>query len=432
MQSLSMMWRGVVLFTLVFASVAACAEETSPPESTDPPMVRSELTRNLTPAAVPADVAAVARDGYAVDLDLYRVLGTTEDNFLVSSLSIRLAFALAYAGAVGDTATEMAQVLRFGADPTAFHSAMNALDLALAARNLPAAGEQGAVELMMVNTFWGQEGRAWLPAYLDVIAVNYGAGIAPIDFKVDPDAARQRINTQVAQETRQRIQNLLPEGSITTDTEAVLTNTLFLKAPWKELFDPEGTGPAPFVRLDGSTVTADFMNALHFVGYAEGPGWQAMAKPLRGGQLQMVFLMPTEDFLAFAAALTAEQIASVLGALTTREVMLSVPKFTFETSFSLKSALEALGMTVPFSDLADFSAMLVAPPLFISNAFHKTFIAVDEGGVEAAAATAVVMDGRGIPEPEAVFVAERPFFFMIHDSESGAVLFFGQVIDPTA
>jgi serpin B len=313
-----------------------------------------------------------------------------------------------------------------------------ALSLALTSRNIPA-GEDGdgnpldPVELSVANAFWGQSGYPWLDAYLDVIAVNYGAGIEALDFETDPEGSRQTINSWVEERTNNRIVDLLPDGSIDSSTAAVLTNAIYFKAPWALPFTESLTATAPFRLLDGTTVDADFMNQLESHLYAEGDGWQALEMSFRGDELAMLLILPGENrFAQIETDLDAEFFDSVTAALEPAMVDIDLPKFTFETEFTLSDALIAMGMSTAFSDACDLSGMLEGGGLFIDEAYHKAFIAVDEVGAEAAAATAVVVGETSVPVADAAFVANRPFYFAIRDRETGLVLFFGRVLNPTA
>lgn len=396
--------------------------------------VRSDLARDTTPDATAEEMAALARGNHELTLDLYRAqTADSSDNAMLSTLSIRAAFAMVYMGARGETATQMADVLRYDADADRFATAFNALDLALSSRNDAGDGDElDPVELHMANAFWGQTGYEWDPAYLDTLAVNFGAGIEAVDFDTDAELARTTINTWVEDRTRDRIVDLLPEGSIDASTAAVLTNAIYFKAPWATKFDENLTRAGDFTTLGGDTVEAQLMSAMEYHGYAEGDGWQALEMTFRQDELSMVFILPDAGtFADFEASLDADQLAGIVDGLESGLVDVTIPKFEFETGFTLSQTLIAMGMDVPFSGAADLSGMLPGGGLFIDEAYHKTFIAVDETGAEAAAATAVVVGETSVPMPDAEFVADRPFVFGIRDRETDVWLFFGRVTDPS-
>jgi serpin B len=428
----------LALLPLSLLALAACDDGgdgpvVDPEPTGDFELVRSELARELAPDATADEMAALARGNHELTLDLYRETVEADANYMVSTLSIRAAFAMVYAGARGETATEMADVLRFDPDAARFHTAFNALDLALASRNDPGDGDElDPVELLMANAFWGQVGTPWSAEYLDVLALNYGAGVYTVDFDTDAEGARETINTWVEDKTRDRIVDLLPEGSIRPDTAAVLTNAIYFKAPWELKFDADLTRPGDFTTLAGGTVEAQFMTQLEGFDYAEGSGWQALEMDFRLGELAMVFVLPAAGtFADFEASLDADGLEAIVAALEPAQVDVTIPRFTFETGFTLSEALKALGMEIPFSGAADLSGMLPGGGLYIDEAFHKTFIAVDETGAEAAAATAVVVGETSVPVVDAEFTADRPFFFGIRDLETDVWLFFGRLADPS-
>lgn len=422
-----------VLPLILFA--ASCGSEPAggdgPAPSTE---VRSTLARNQSPNATPADLKALVEGNHRLTYDLFSTTAQEGENFTVSTLSIRTAFALVYAGAKGQTETEMADVLYFDPNQSAFHDAMNALDLALASRAMAADPAQSleAVELSQANAFWGQVGYPWESAYLDTLAINYGAGIEALDFQESPEPSRLTINDWVEGRTKDRIKDLLPAGSIKPDTVAVLTNALYFKAPWAAPFERSLTGPDSFGLEGGSSVSVDFMRGMEDMSYATGSGWTAVEIPFRGRELSMVFIVPdAQTFGSFEQALDASTLTSIVAALQPGLVELALPKFEFETSFTLKQALKDLGMPTPFSADADLSGMMSRGGLFIDEAFHKTFVAIDEKGAEAAAATAIVVGETSLPVPDLQLKIDRPFFFMIRDRLTDTWLFFGRVLDPS-
>jgi len=395
--------------------------------------IQSALARETAPDATAEEMAALAAGNHALTVDLYAATAAPGSNYMVSTLSIRTAFAMVYAGSAGTTEQEMVDVLLFDDDQARFHNAMNALDLALISRNMPADEELrlDPIQISQANAFWGQSGYPWLDSYLDTLAVNYGAGIESLDFDTAPEESRQIINEWVEDRTNDRIQDLLPEGSITPGTAAVLTNAIYFKAPWMTPFEEFSTAEGDFTRADGSTSPAEFMNQLTSYPYAEGEGWAAVELPYREGELSMVVLVPDAGtFDAFDGSLSAETIEGAINALEPAMVQFALPKFEFETEFTLSQVLREMGMVDTFSTAADLSGMLEGGGLFVSEAFHKTFVAVDESGTEAAAATAVVIGETSVPSADYTLSADRPFYFLIRDRETDVWLFFGRVMEP--
>jgi serpin B len=238
----------------------------------------------------------------------------------------------------------------------------------------------------------------------------------------------------VEDQTRDRIKDILAPGSLDPLTHLALVNAIYFKATWTHEFDPNETSDAPFYLLDGGQKTVDMMELedSDSFAYADGDGWQAIALPYKGGLADMVIIMPDEgNFQAFESALDAAQYESIVASLENRNVMLSMPKFTFDTKYGLSQALSQLGMSDAFvPDLADFSGMDGTRSLYIGDAIHQAFIAVDEKGTEAAAATIVLMAMSAMPMQDVILTIDHPFFFVIRDVPTGTILFMGRVLNP--
>ncbi|MDH7486987.1 MAG: serpin family protein [Anaerolineae bacterium] len=394
----------------------------------------SEKPRVVAPAVDAADLAAVVAGNSAFAFDLYQALREAEGNLFYSPYSISAALAMTYAGARGDTELQMADTLHFTLPQARLHPAFNGLDQMLAQRGKGAAGkdEQG-FRLNIVNAIWGQKDYAFLAEFLDLLAENYGAGLRLLDFVRAPEEARLIINEWVSEQTEGRIKDLIPQGLIDELTRLVLTNAIYFNAAWAQPFQEELTADGPFYLLDGSQVTVPMMRQTESFGYGEGQGYQAVELPYDGQELSMVILLPEKgNFEPFEAALSAEGVQAIVQGLQQRQVALTLPRFKFESAFALADTLAAMGMPDAFGDAADFSGMTGERDLFISEVIHKAFVAVDEAGTEAAAATAVIMKRLSMPEQPVEVSVDRPFVFLIRDIETGAILFIGRVVNPTA
>jgi serpin B len=282
------------------------------------------------------------------------------------------------------------------------------------------------VELDLVNQLFAAEDFTIAPAFLDVTSANYDAGVQRVPFGSDPEGVREAINAWVEDVTRTRIQNLLPERSISTVTRLVLVNALYMKAPWATPFEAAATADATFHAPDGD-VTASFLNGHLAGGYATTSDAVIVDLPLRGGQLSMTLFVDTTDT-------PADPLANwrALDTLTPSSLDLSLPAYTIDSSVDLKSALETLGVSTVFDQaVCDLDGINADEDLFVSGAFHKAFVGVDEGGVEAAAATAIVVDGESSPPDFQTVDVNRPFTFVIRDVALGAPLFVGRVVDPS-
>jgi len=374
-------------------------------------------------APVPELVAGQA----AFAFDLYRVLMEDggQQNLLFSPYSLSVALAMTYAGARGETEQQMAEALHLLSQEQV-HYAYNALDQALASR-----GENDDVTLVFANALWPQKGYPFLDSFLDLLAENYGAGLRPLDF-AQAEAARQQINQWASDQTEEKILDLLPEGAVDGETALVLTNAVYFSALWLHAFPQENTYLGGFKLLDGRQVGVPMMSQTANLGYAQLEGVQAVELPYAGEELSMEVLVPDAGtFESYVRGLTADELAGVLDALQPASVRLDLPKFSYDAGFQLKQALTKLGMTDAFGMNADFSGMDGSQELFIDEVYHKSYIAVDEAGTEAAAASAVVMSRKGPSVPQQVIV-DRPFVYLIRDVESGTILFLGHVVNPEA
>lgn len=392
----------------------------------------SSRPRDRAPTTSPDDLQALAEGNTAFALDLYRLLAAEPGNVFFSPHSISVALAMTYAGARGDTADQMAQTLHFTLPPDRLHPAFNAYSLDLEAR-AEAVSEGTPFELSVANSLWGQRGYAFLPEFLDLLAEHYGVGMRLVDFQADPEAARHAINQWASDETRERIRDLIPPGVIDDLTRLVLANAIYFKAAWMAPFDVGATAPAPFYRLDGTSLEVQMMRQEESFAYALGDGYRAVVLPYETGNVSMVILLPDEGrFESIEQSLGPAMLEEVMNGLSYGPVRLGLPRFQFESSFNLGEALRALGMTDAFeAGRADFSGMDGTRDLYIQAVLHKAFVAVDEKGTEAAAATAVVVGIVSAPIDEPIeFTVDRPFIFLIRDDQTGNILFVGRVLSP--
>ena len=397
-------------------------------------VLQSDKERETSPNVSAGDRATLVDGNSAFAFDLYQELRVADGNLFYSPHSISLALAMTYAGARGDTEQQMADALHYLLSQKRLHPAFNSLDIELSRRGEGAGGKDGeGFRLNIVNAIWGQKDYTFLPAFLDILAENYGAGLRPLDFIDAPEESRLTINNWVSDQTEDRINDLIPQGLIDPLTRLVLTNAIYFNAAWEHPFDEDVTSDGPFYLLDGSEVTVPMMRQTESFGYSEGDGYQAVELPYDGLELSMVVLLPCAGaFETFEDFLDYQRANSIINGLEYRRVSLTMPKFEFESAFGLKAALAAMGMPVAFSRDADFSGMTGNRELFIADVVHKAFVSVDEAGTEAAAATAVVMTMSAVPGEPVEVVVDRPFIFLIRDIETGAILFVGRVANPGA
>ena len=373
--------------------------------------------KNPKPAATAFDPADSVNQ---LTVDLYNKLsGKSDGNLFLSPYSISSALAMVYGGARGETAAQMESTLHFGGQG-ATHPAFSSLR-----KKLNAIEAKGEVQLSVANSLWPQMDYAFLPDYLALTREFYGSEIKPVDFKTDTEGARKEINSWVEQKTNDRIKDLIPEGMLDSSVRLVLANAIYFKGSWARQFKADHTRPAPFKLADGTTTEVPTMSQTAKFKLARGDGFQALELPYEGNDLSMVILLPNigKPFPTLGT--------DILSALEFQEmeVMVQLPKFKIESTFRLGDTLAAMGMPLAFSRQADLSGMDGSHQLSIGAVIHKAFVEVNEEGTEAAAATAVGIRATSMPP---MFVANRPFLFLIRENSSGAILFIGRVARPEA
>jgi serine protease inhibitor len=381
--------------------------------------------RVANPEVPASDLEVVAAGNTDFGAALYRELRQPGKNLFFSPYSVSQALAMVYAGARGETASQMGQGLRFSLPQDRFHPAMNALNQAL----LAPSGDTGQAtppQFHGVNATWGQKGFAFQPGFLDVLALHYGTGMHVVDFPADPSGIREDINAWVWEQTEERIENLLPETAVTPLTRLILVNALHFKGAWASPFQEKGTRDAPFHTLEGATRQVPMMrggSARHM----KGAGFEALALDYVGRGFRMLIVLPDSGrFEEIESRLSADFLGSIRGALVSRALDVHLPRFEVETSAPLIPKLRELGIRDLFEH-ADLSGMTSAESLVISSIEHKAFVSVNEKGTEAAAATAVVAGPPSIPAP---FLVDRPFLFLIEHVPTRNVLFLGRYMTP--
>lgn len=370
--------------------------------------------------------AVSAVNGFAVDV--YKKFAEEGRNLCFSPYSISTAFAMTYAGAKGETAAEMQRAFHYGTD---IHGANRVLMGNLL--NSPA----GAGELRIANSIWPAKGLRLSMSFENTIHKDYFSEVLPQDYRRQPERSRRAINDWVAEKTRERILNILPQGSVKADTKMVLVNAIYFKAPWMSEFSEGKTADADFYVSRGEKTNVRMMNNIDTFQYADFEGVQVLKLPYRQGVFSMLLLLPREkDGLeALEEKLLPAEIERYQTELGRRKVNVFLPKFKVEQTFDLIPTLMTLGVKDAFdAGVADFSGIAGRRDLYINAAVHKAFVEVDEAGTEAAAATAIGMRLTSAPmrKPEeiAIFRADHPFIYIIQDELSGAILFMGKVAKP--
>ncbi|MCD4824930.1 MAG: serpin family protein [Phycisphaerae bacterium] len=409
-------------------------------------------------------IAAVAKSGNDFAIDMYAQLaGKSKGNMFFSPASIQTALAMTYAGARGKTAEQMRKTLHLPFDDEQLHPAFAAM---LKQLNTPRMAKERTLvwettksiegpkgtftahglskivwkdkpvyQLVISNALWGQKEYPFRKEFTQLVKANYDAGLNNVDFG-KPAQARKTINDWVATKTKDKIKDLIPPRALTPDTRLVLTNAIYFKSNWANEFETGATKDGPFHLSAEKKITVPLMNMQERLEYMETDTLQAIEMPYKLHDLSMIVLLPkkVDGLAAVEKTLTAGNLAKWLKQLKGETVKVTFPKYKFTNQFRLAEVLKAMGMTDAFQDgQADFSGMTTAEKLFISAVIHKAFVAVDEEGTEAAAATAVPMImgcAMRVPPKPKVFRADHPFLFLIRHNATGSILFMGRVTNP--
>jgi serpin B len=373
-------------------------------------------------------------------------------NLFYSPASVRIAMAMAAAGARGETAAELHRGLELPAGDAA-HAAFKQQLASWAALAVPPRPsttpadpelqkwqqqelEQKRVVLRVVNRLWAQAGHSFQEAFTKRLRDDYQAPLGSVDFHHDREAARAAINKWVSDATEHKIRELLARGTISGETKLILTNAVYFKAHWQDEFAAAATEEQPFFAAGGHTVHAPLMRRIGYVKLARSDGATMAELPYGDGRLVMDAVLPDgRDGLGHVEEAYAEGgLAKWTAALRSTRTEVMLPRFRASSSFELAAELSALGMARAFHfPAADFSGMDGTHELFIGSVVHQAFVNVDEHGTEAAAATAVMMSAGAAPPSEkpVVFRADHPFLFLVRDTQNGAVLFAGRLADPS-
>ena len=350
-----------------------------------------------------------------------------QENMFYSPYSISSALAMTYEGAKGQTADEMKSVFHFPENSVlrpnfaAIYNEVNKGD--------------SAYELKTGNALWVQQDYPFLQDYLTTAEKYYGGKAANLNFVGETEKSRQTINSFIEEQTNDKIKDLIPEGVLSPLTRLVLTNAIYFKGTWEWEFDKSDTREQDFEIAPKNIIKVPMMymkpDKATF-NYADTGNLQILELPYKGEKISMLILLPTENLNNVEPSLTAEKLAEYKSQMQeTKLDAIYLPKFEFDTKYSLNENLKALGMPTAFNpDLADFSGMDGTKNLSISEVMHQAYVKVDEKGTEAAAATAVMMMATSAA-PGTIFRADHPFVFVIQQKDTGNILFMGRVSDPS-
>lgn len=382
------------------------------------------------------------------------------ENLLISPYSIMMALTMAGLGAKGQTEQAFIAVLNgpptSDGGPSAGEVSLreslavgcNALaqQLASYAGEVDWNGEKLQIVWSEANSLWGQNGTPWEQPFLDDIARYFGGGMHQVDYIRDSEAARVAINGWTKEATGGKIPEIIARGMLNDMTRLVLVNAVHFKAPWMSPFDKSRTTPAPFTRLDGSRVDVQMMRGKA-AGVESGPGqpgFTAVQLNYEGLKFAFTAVLPAEGQEKAVHEFMVTGLGDIMAGLRgsqdqqpgpTSEVYpanLAMPRFSLDYSAALKEPLIELGLGPAFdSARADFSGMTTAERLFIAFVAHQATMDVDEEGTEASAATAVGAEAVSAPAKVLDVTLDRPFYVVLHDTETDTPLFLGYVADPT-
>lgn len=382
-------------------------------------------------AAIPTNnVSTIAGDNNAFAFDLYRdIIKTEKGNLFFSPFSISNALAMTYAGAANENAEEMAKAMHFQANADQFH-----MDFGSYISEIEKNAD-GNIQLRIANRLWGEKDYKLKNSFIELNKKAYNSPLQKVGFSSNAEACRIEINDWVANQTEQRIKDLLPQGSVDSDTKLVLTNAIYFKGDWLYQFDKNETDERDFILNDGATKRTKFMNQQGQFQYAEMANAKMIRIPYKGEKQSMVVVLPNKpnQLEKVESGMDLNSLQKVFNS-NNEEVILALPKFKMTLPLTLNTHLKNLGMSLAFQSDADFSNMTESNNLHISEVIHKAFIEIDEEGTEAAAATAVVMTVESISVHEPMlpkqFIADHPFLFYIVDDATNAILFMGKMMEP--
>lgn len=358
---------------------------------------------------------------------LYSHMKNMQGNIIISPNSISEAMAMVYPGAKSTTKDQIATTMGFDTNLKAHLKNFRNLNKELTSLN--------NIELFRANSIWVENTYSPKKCFLKNDQKTFGASVYKTDFINSSDQSRQEINKWVEDKTKNRIKNLLPDGSLDGSTRMVLVNSIYFYGEWEKSFDPKMTVSEPF-SAPSKEITTKFLHAKEQFLYSKTDGYSMVELPFKGNDVVLLALLPNEPsgMAELEAKLSADFLKQATSELQSVKVDLKLPKIKLETeSVRIDGQLADMGMPLAFSSQANFSGISKNNDLKIDKVFHKAFLEFSEKGAEAAAATAVVMVRTAInPANEIRFWANRPFIFFIWDKKHNIVLFMGRIETPNA
>ncbi|MDA5133406.1 MULTISPECIES: serpin family protein [unclassified Psychrobacter] len=374
-------------------------------------------------------IAEVVTANNQFAIDMYQQINGQPDqadkNVFFSPYSLSTAMAMVYAAAEGETKAQIQKTFHYPAP-----AILNPNSAALYNQfNKP----NPDYKLATVNDLWMQQGLTPTKSYIDTVQRYYSGQVTALDFEGSPDSARQTINKKIVEKTKQMIPELLPKGSIKSDTAVVLTNAVYFKGDWTLPFTAERTSAQPFYNAIGRASTVQMMQQQSYFSYYEDKHIQVVQLPYKGDDLSMLVVLPKFNhklaMQQLTKSLSATKIKQWRSGLVRQEVDLQLPKFKLDARYQMKTLLADMGMPKAFNNGAEFNLYADGTPIKLDEVYHQAVVTVDEKGTEAAAAAGAVGMYVGMSYP-VEFKADHPFMFMIKDNKTDAILFLGQVNKP--
>ncbi len=360
-------------------------------------------------------------------MDLFQTISKNHNNTFFSPLSISEALAMTYAGAKGKTKQQMKNVLHFNLEGIKLHKAFNILNEAL--KNI----SNKHSKMRLANALWGQKGYKFKKTFTTLIKTYYAGNFYTVDFIHQTKKARKTINNWIAQQTDNKIKNLLHKGDINFLTRLVLTNAIYFKGIWERKFDKSSTKNMPFYTSD-KIVNVKMMHNEDYFPYYEDNKVQALILPYKSRNIFMLIILPKAKYGLWDVEkhLDLQYLNCIIKGVNSQKIKVYLPTFKLKEKYYLKEILSKMGMPIAFSKRANFSGMTGKKDLKIAKVIHEAFVDINETGTEATAATTVVMQLKAIMKPfnTPVFRANHPFMFLIMNQKTKAILFMGSLNKP--
>jgi len=378
---------------------------------------------------------SMVKQSNAFALKLYQQIiksQTAEKNIVFSPLSLNGALAMTYAGAKNETEKQFQEIIGFGENSNVFHRKYGAFLNTLQKDN-------AATQIFIANALWLQKDFQILEDFENTLKNYYKSPTQKVDFKNETEKAREQINDWVAKQTKESIKNLIPQGILNSLTKLVITNTLYLKATWQNPFEESLTKEDIFYAPQ-KEVKLPFMKNTKEVPYFENDIFESVVLYLNQDDY-VTFIIPKDNkkleeientinnsYYEEWFFSTADDFMFEEHHYNFQDIELYLPKFKLKKGLDFKEILIEMGLGLPFDEggKADFSGITGEKDLVISDILQENFLIMNEKGVEAAAATAVVFAERSAPIKVKTLKLNRPFLFFICEGNTGAILFMGR------